>query len=259
MIEFGGDPRYNNDAPLLAACECFGGQMAILLIEEYGADINVLNYSQKISTSLLKYLLEKELAIGCSDGIRKILVQIHINRDSFDYPKQIIIDSVQKAGVLDKNVLEMMLTRLIIVQPEWWAQKLIVDDIYIFKNAGLDNYDGVFSYACVYCNTDVILYMINMCAADIDTLNGEPLKKVLLDSNLVVLKILLDAGAKILDCHIEAAIKFPKTIPILIEYGVTEERIARIYAMKIFTNNIAKVLVDGGVDFNQIIQGIKYD
>ena len=72
-------------------------------------------------------------------------------------------------------------------------------------------------------------------------------------------KLLLDSGAEILDIHITNALDCDECIDLLIDYGLSHERVGRIVVKKLFehTNSrhlgITKKCIKNHIDLNQVI------
>ena len=261
--------------------------MLFFTMEEYLTDINddtiarllSCNYDTEIECEMVKKIIEQKyhftessIRLLVRNGHLKLLVEN-------GYDMEIILHSTIYYRFTDEEyafLVNLIKTNTFTIKMETLANFFIsalntkwitIDDIEIFINAGLDphyDHDKFLITSCGDCKEDVILYFINY-GADVNAQGGRALTKAINFKREDLIKILLESGAIVLDCHIVSALLNRIWLPLIKYSNVTFDRVGEIYVKSMFEDLRqldnddhylfnAKILADNNVDFNQIIR-----
>ena len=183
------------------------------------------------------------------------------NNVDADFKPEIADFIIEQIKKIDFELEQWALAGLLMIV--MYCKKLTVDIIELFINIGLEpkyNNDEIFVESCKSKDISTTQYLINNYCININAHDGEALVAALNKKNKDTVKLLLEHGIKITDQHIRLAIEQnDEFIEMLIEHGnVSHEQVARILVKKAFSYNkrIPKLLVENGVDFNQLIREV---
>lgn len=121
--------------------------------------------------------------------------------------------------------------------------------------------DDPFVIACAKRDTNIMLYFLEQCNADINAREGGALFNALGNNRDDIIKLLLENGIRVSDSNIINMISmYPNGIKLLVDSGIDKERIFNILLKLKFNNGntmhieTLKYLSDIDTDFNQVIR-----
>jgi len=286
MIELGANPNYNNDLPFLLSCANPTPDVPLYLIEQYNANVNTMYKNgnaiyyaaQHIETirvlydhgyfssnndideyldhpKVIKILLEKEYDINL---ILKSFSKRNIFRSNPEL-NEIFMDQIKKQKnfiQLDSNCLTNILNLFLNVK-----NSLSLEDVRIIVELGANpryQSDNFLPLSCRYTKNPAIpVYFITECGCDINTCNSQALYVSIAGDHFDTTKILLELGIIITDNCITLATHNKKYLDLIISFETDFNRLEKILMKNLLKNNtklnIARTLIENGVDMNQAI------
>ena len=291
MIIQSFDPLRDGGIIFAISCGYDNTDIPKYLMEEYGIDMFINNYDKCLEHfpkssdgEIINLLLDNGFGIRdtlvkkCLPNLQKI--KILFNRDvdinlvlsicscypdvlmspeSMEFVVEQIITTYAN-HIYEEKILSKILTIYFVISDSPkinWMKKLL--------NMGADVHvhyamDYIFSHLCEKkWREDEIIdfyeYLVWQCGCDINTGNSYCLQIAIWKNKSSVVRFLLDLGIKITDACISAALaQDKKYITILMQYGISAEKISEIYVSIMPNIRNCKFLVERGVDFNKIIR-----
>jgi len=282
MIELGADPNYADDMQFLLLCRYSTPDVLLYLIEQHNVNIHnsdiiyYAGYSKETIEVLfdhgyftsypnidryiaypkvIEVLLEKEYDINpilesfskiktkCSPQLKKILMDKIKKQKNF----------IQLNSDCLTEILDIFLRNI----------SLSLEEVKLMIELGADpryKSDKFLPLSCRYKNPEVTLYFITECGCDINTNDSQALLDSIISDNFDMAKILLELGIKITNFCIEMTLdRFDskKYLDLIMLYETNFDRLSKLFIEYLLKNetklNIAKLLVENGIDMNQVI------
>jgi len=275
MIDLGADPNYDLQETLFCACSSTEPDLLLYLLDRYQinlADMQTTNlrnfyslYSNAISnpsTAILKVFLDAE--IKCTEHLLKHTPSINTTTfelfTKYDVDPNLLLkmcaSRVEWGKIYDYIIsnLNQISPKLLdlIIQRYIYVMSLDQVKLFIGNAETLSNF-SICSYLIQSTNKElmqILEYFYQM--GILDTNNSFHLLNAINYDNEQCVNYLLNIGMPITHTAIQTLVSHPKYIRLFIQYGANVDIIAK-ECCKDFRLDTAKILLEYGVDFNQII------
>lgn len=286
MVKYGADPKYDNYIAFIYSCGYSNADIAIYLINIYGFNEIVknnlsliINYAYMGCSNILKLLLENNvdpnmlLSVGINTPEKiQLLLDHNINInlflqmcgkkfpciDSAEYLISILPQYVANY-TYDKELLNKVLRNYISHSRE---PKLESIRILVEHGADPNSTDDLPLVHIISKKMEENLtiklldYLINSCNYDINVNNSSALCTAISYDKMAVIVFLLELGSEISDGCIEYAINSERCLDLLIQYGISLDKICQVFMSKMPNRWLIKKLIDNGIDITNIITNL---